>query len=63
MPDALVAVRTSQSFDERVADRIGDTVVAVVDEQVVGFIMVVADEVEQVYVARTWRGTGVTPAR
>jgi GNAT superfamily N-acetyltransferase len=62
VPDALVAVRTSESFHERAADRIGDTVVAVVDEQVVGFIMVVADEVEQVYVARTWRGTGVAAA-
>jgi GNAT superfamily N-acetyltransferase len=58
-PDALVAVRTRQSFDQRAVDRIGDTVVASGGEDIAGFIMVVGDEVEQVYVAGGHRGTGL----
>lgn len=57
--DELVAVRTRDSFDQRSADRVGDTVVATVDGAVAGFIMVVGDEVEQVYVAAEHRGTGL----
>jgi GNAT superfamily N-acetyltransferase len=59
VPDALVAVRTRASFNQRAAQRIGDTVVATVDGAVAGFVMVVGDEVEQVYVAAEHRGTGV----
>src|SRR5688500_20283343 len=60
VPDALVAVRTDESFDTRAAQRVGDTVVATVDGEVAGFIMVVGDEVEQVYVAveTRWGGGG-----
>src|SRR6266508_2280368 len=36
-----------------------DTTVATVEGAVVGFVMVVGDEVEQVYVAAAFRGTGV----
>lgn len=57
--DELVAVRTRESFDQRAAARVGDTVVATVDGAVAGFIMVVGDEVEQVYVAGEHRGTGL----
>lgn len=57
--DDLVAMRTRESFDERAAQRVGDTVVADVDGAVAGFIMVVGDEVEQVYVAAEHRGTGL----
>jgi GNAT superfamily N-acetyltransferase len=57
--DELVAVRTRESFDQRSADRVGDTVVTTVDGAVAGFIMVVGDEVEQVYVAAEHRGTGL----
>jgi GNAT superfamily N-acetyltransferase len=57
--DELVAVRTRDSFDQRSADRVGDTVVVTVDGAVAGFIMVVGDEVEQVYVAAEHRGTGL----
>ena len=39
-----------------------DTTVAEVDGRVVGFIMVVGDEVEQVYVDRDARGSGVAGA-
>jgi GNAT superfamily N-acetyltransferase len=59
VPDALVAVRTPESFSERAAERVADTVVADVGGEVAGFVMVVGDEVEQVYVADGHRGTGV----
>jgi GNAT superfamily N-acetyltransferase len=62
VPDALVAVRTRESFDQRAAQGIGDTMVATVDGTVAGFVMVVGDEVEQVYVAAEHRGTGVAAA-
>lgn len=62
VPDELVAVRTEDSFSLRASQRIGDTVVAVVDGRVAGFVMVVDDEVEQVYVSRRHRGAGVAAA-
>ena len=60
--DELVALRTRESFDQRAAARVADTVVATVDGAVAGFIMVVGDEVEQVYVASEHRGTGLAAA-
>jgi GNAT superfamily N-acetyltransferase len=62
VPDALVTVRTEESFGQRASERAGDTVVAVVDHQVAGFVMVVDDEVEQVYVSQDHRGSGVAAA-
>jgi GNAT superfamily N-acetyltransferase len=62
VPDELVAVRTETSFRRRAAERVADTVVAEVGGVVVGFTMVVDDEVEQVYVAATHRGSGVADA-
>jgi len=62
VPQELVNVRTEESFSTRAAERIADTTVATVDGVVVGFVMVVEDEVEQVYVASTARGTGVADA-
>ena len=82
VPEALVAVRTPESFRARAAARIADTVVAIAGPahkqadampaadamadqagvpggQVAGFVMVVRDEVEQVYVAAAHRGSGV----
>src|SRR5262245_24410813 len=59
VPEAFVAVRTSESFRTRAAERVGDTTVAEVDGEVAGFVMVVGDEVEQVYVAAAHRGSGV----
>jgi ribosomal protein S18 acetylase RimI-like enzyme len=52
-------VRTPESFNRRAAERVRDTTVATIDGSVVGFIMVVRDEVEQVYVAAECRGRGV----
>jgi GNAT superfamily N-acetyltransferase len=59
VPQELVDVRTEESFRARAADRVGDATVAVVDRQIAGFVMVVGDEVEQVYVSAAHRGTGV----
>jgi ribosomal protein S18 acetylase RimI-like enzyme len=59
VPDQLLAARTDTSFDVRAGERTGDTVVAVVDGAVAGFVMVVDDELEQVYVATEHRGSVV----
>lgn len=59
IPEALVAARTRESFDLRAAERVGDTTVCTVDGQVVGFVMVVGDEVEQVYLSGDRRGSGL----
>ncbi|MEO6086849.1 MAG: GNAT family N-acetyltransferase [Umezawaea sp.] len=59
VPDALLAVRTEASFWERTGQRVGDTTVAEVGGVVAGFVMVVGDEVEQVYVSAAHRGAGV----
>jgi len=59
VPHELIEARTEESFWTRASERVGDTTVATVDGAVAGFIMVVDDEVEQVYVAAPHRGTGV----
>jgi GNAT superfamily N-acetyltransferase len=59
VPDALVAIRTPESFRTRAAGRVADATVAVAGEEVAGFVMVAGDEVEQVYVAAGHRGSGV----
>ena len=61
VPDELVELRTEESFHTRAAARVADTTVAVVGGAVAGFVMVVGDEVEQVYVAAAHRGKGVAP--
>ena len=62
VPDELLAARTPESFCERAAQRTGDTTVADVDGAVAGFVMVVDDEVEQVYVSADHRGSGIAGA-
>ena len=62
VPDSLAAVRTDESFRTRAGRRVADTTVAVVGADVAGFIMVVGDEVEQVYVSSRHRGSGVADA-
>jgi len=59
VPEALVAERTPASFDQRARERVGQTWVADSGGTVAGFVVVVDDEVEQVYVDRSWRGRGV----
>jgi GNAT superfamily N-acetyltransferase len=59
VPAALVEARPPESFPERSADRVADTTVATVDGEVAGFTMVAGDEVEQIYVSRAHRGSGI----
>jgi GNAT superfamily N-acetyltransferase len=59
VPPALEAVRTRESFGPRAADRVPDTTVAVADSGVAGFVTVHGDEVEQVFVSATHRGSGI----
>jgi GNAT superfamily N-acetyltransferase len=59
VPTELIAYRTPESFVPRTRDRVPSTSVAEVDGVVVGFVVVIGDEVEQVYVETQWRGTGV----
>jgi ribosomal protein S18 acetylase RimI-like enzyme len=59
VPAELADARTAESFRVRAADRVADTTVAEVGDVVAGFVMVVGDEVEQVYVSSAHRGSGV----
>jgi putative acetyltransferase len=59
VPDALYRHRTEETYPPRVRERLGTTWVAEVDGVVAGFVVVVGDEVEQVYVDATARGSGV----
>ena len=64
VPDDLAAARTEPTFAERATTRAAGadratTLVAEVDGAVAGFVMVVGDEVEQVYVDSRFRGRGV----
>jgi ribosomal protein S18 acetylase RimI-like enzyme len=59
VPDALAAERTPASFGRRAMERIGWTWIAETGGAVVGFVVVVDAEVEQLYVDRSWRGQGV----
>lgn len=59
VPQELVAARTERSFVERATERVGGTRVAELGGEVAGFVMVVDDEVEQVYVSGRHRGAGV----
>ena len=63
VPDALLVVRTEASFGERAVQRVADpgtrTAVAEAGGEVAGFVMVVGDEVEQVYVSAAHRGSEV----
>lgn len=59
VPPELEKSRTPESFDSRAAKRVGATTVAVVEKAIVGFVMVAADEIEELYVAAGHRGTGV----
>ena len=60
VPDGLTALRTLEAFHDRTPSRVADTAVAVDDAgDLLGFVMVVDDEVEQVFVAPAGRGSGV----
>lgn len=59
VPDELVRIRTRASFDVRAAQRLEDSAVATVGGEVAGFVRVDGDELEQVFVSRNHRGSGV----
>ncbi len=60
VPEGLTAARTLEAFHERTPTRVADTSVAVTDSgELLGFAMVVGDEVEQLFVAPAARGTDV----
>ena len=60
VPDGLTELRTLAAFHERTPARVAETTVAVSDSgDLVGFVMVAGDEVEQVFVGRAARGTGL----
>src|ERR671910_1072997 len=55
----LIEARHEDSFRTRAAKRVNDTTLAVVQGQIAGFVMVVDNEVEQLYVLALHRGEGV----
>jgi putative acetyltransferase len=63
VPAGLLAHRGPADFHQRVPDQLAATTVAVDDDdQVIGFATVRHDELEQLYVAATARGSGVADA-
>ncbi|MEV6105322.1 GNAT family N-acetyltransferase [Streptomyces sp. NPDC051940] len=60
LPESLEVLRTPESFDLRAAERIDGVVVAAVNGKVAGFVLVVEDEIEHIYVAREQRGGGIS---
>ena len=63
VPEGLTALRTREAFHERAPSRVADTRVAVgTAGELLGFVMVVGDEVEQVFLARAVRGSGLAGA-
>ena len=62
MPAALARLRTRDSFVPRVEKRMGRLRVAEAAGRVLGFCMVEADELYQLYVGRAGRGAGVAAA-
>jgi GNAT superfamily N-acetyltransferase len=59
VPPELVRHRHEAQFVTRARERLGCTWVAESDGQTIGFVVVKGDEVEQLYVDRAARGTGV----
>lgn len=60
VPDGLTTARTLEAFHGRTPARVADTTVAVSGAgDLLGFVMVVGDEVEQVFVGPGSRGSGL----
>lgn len=60
VPDGLTAARTLEAFHDRTPARVADTAVAISDDgELLGFVMVVGAEVDQVFLARRARGSGL----
>jgi len=59
VPEALHAHRRLEDFQQRVPPRLATTTVATLGSDILGFVTVQDDEVEQLYVAEAARGGGV----
>jgi GNAT superfamily N-acetyltransferase len=59
VPAELVRHRSEESFATRARERIEGTWVAEAQGQILGFVVIKGDELEQIYVDRKARGTGV----
>ncbi len=60
VPDELYQYRTFDSFIPRVEERIKDTLVSEsADDEINGFVTVKGNELEQIFVAQSYRGTGL----
>ena len=55
-------LRTPDDFRRRLPERVERTTVAVHDGEVVGFVTITGDELEQLFVADAARGTGTAAA-
>jgi len=62
VPEALPAHRRLVDFQQRVPPRIPTTTVAMLGADLVGFVTLHEDELEQLYVASSARGGGVAAA-
>jgi GNAT superfamily N-acetyltransferase len=59
VPDGLLPFRQHAHFAALAAERVPATWVGVIDGVVAGFVVVKHDEIEQIYVDRRQRGTGI----
>lgn len=59
VPEHALAARTLETFQARAETAVAVTTVAEVEETIAGFTMVVGDELEQIYVASSHRGSGI----
>jgi ribosomal protein S18 acetylase RimI-like enzyme len=59
VPAGLLAHRRPEHFAARAAERVPHSWVAEVDGEVVGFVTVEGDELEQIFVLASARGTGI----
>jgi ribosomal protein S18 acetylase RimI-like enzyme len=62
VPEALLMHRRLEDFRARVPSLLDRTTVATIGPELAGFVMVHDDEIEQIYVAESARGSGVAPA-
>jgi GNAT superfamily N-acetyltransferase len=62
VPDALVRLRNLESFRDRLTKHIADTRVATQDGTIIGFAILLEDEIYQFYVGKEARGTGAATA-
>ena len=60
VPDELYQYRTFDIFIPRVSQRIPDTLVSLSgDNKITGFVTVADDELEQIFISKNYRGTGL----